>query len=406
MTPTPSSRRRRLGDFLPGRAGFWLAWLQLSRERRRFLLAVLGITAAAVMMLFQLDLKDALYRQALAPFDKIRADLYVFSGQYEYIGNISHPRTVGTGVISRALALPEVAGAYPLWLAALPFKNPQNGKYRDIFVMAADPRHPVFADPEIERQREHLADGQGALMDALAHPEFGEFAPVLAAGGTVRAEVNDAAVDIAGTFRMSTTFIADGNLVTSRDAFMRMYPGLSPQTAMAGVIQLKPGADAAAAARRLSALLPAGTRVLTAAQARTLERDYWSDRTPIGLVVHLTLLIEIVVGAIIIAQILYTDVSDHLPEYATLKSIGFSNGYFRKLVLQEAAILSSLGFALGLLLTLPAYPLARGCDGILHQLVHNAPNMALVLALTLAMCLIAGVFATRRLSRADPAQIL
>jgi putative ABC transport system permease protein len=46
------------------------------------------------------------------------------------------------------------------------------------------------------------------------------------------------------------------------------------------------------------------------------------------------------VGTVIVYQILYSDVTDHLPEYATLKAMGYKNSYLLIVVFQEAIILA------------------------------------------------------------------
>jgi putative ABC transport system permease protein len=381
--------------------GIPLAWLQLTAERKRFAAAVAGIMFAVTMMLFLMGLHTALYKQALAPFHKLRADIYLLSPQYEYIGL---PRTIHASALWRARALPEVEAAMPLWMSPLPLKNPQTGKWRDLFVMAFEPRDRVFADPEIDAQRHKLAAGGTALMDALAHPDFGPFVEMLRESGRVHTELNDAGVDVTGLCSIGTTFIADGNLITSLEVFQRAFPGATSEHPMVGVVQLKPGSDAAAVAARLSALLPAGTRALTAAEVLERERAYWSDRTPIGFVITASMLVAMFVGAVIVFQILYTDVSDHLPEYATLKSIGFSDGYFTRLVLQESLILSVCGFVPGALLALGLYRLAWKMAGIPAE--FEAANLGAVFALAAGMCLVAGALATRRLRHANPADIV
>ena len=50
------------------------------------------------------------------------------------------------------------------------------------------------------------------------------------------------------------------------------------------------------------------------------------------------------VGVVICYQILYTDVLDHLAEFATLKAMGYGDGYIRIVVIIEAWALSVLGF--------------------------------------------------------------
>ena len=54
-----------------------------------------------------------------------------------------------------------------------------------------------------------------------------------------------------------------------------------------------------------------------------------------------------VVGTVIVYQILYTDVADHLPEYATLKAMGYTDFYLFTVVFQEAIILGIIGFIPG-----------------------------------------------------------
>ncbi|MDR3228401.1 MAG: ABC transporter permease DevC [Puniceicoccales bacterium] len=383
--------------------GIPLAWLQLTAERKRFAAAVAGITVAATMMLFLMGLNTALYKQALAPFYKLRADICVVSPQYEYIGI---PRSIPMSALWRARALPEVAGAYPLWVSPLPLKNPENKTVRDLFVMACEPHEPVFADSRVAAQQSKLAPGNTALMDSLAHPAFGRFAELLAQAGenaAVRTELNDSAVDIVGLCEIGTTFIADGNLVTSREAFLRAFP-CPPDRAMLGLIQLQPGADPQTVADKLSTLLAPSARALPAAELIGQEKAYWSDRTPIGYVITASMLVALFVGAIIVFQILYTDVSDHLPEYATLKSIGFSDGYFVRLVLQESLILSVFGFAAGALLAAGLYRVTWEMAALPVEM--EPANLATVFALTLGMCLVAGAMATRKLRHANPADIV
>src|SRR3989454_12206182 len=56
----------------------------------------------------------------------------------------------------------------------------------------------------------------------------------------------------------------------------------------------------------------------------------------------------LVVGGIIVYQILFADISDHLAEYATLKAMGYTNRYLAALVLMEALILAVGGYLPGL----------------------------------------------------------
>jgi putative ABC transport system permease protein len=70
------------------------------------------------------------------------------------------------------------------------------------------------------------------------------------------------------------------------------------------------------------------------------EQRYWQTSTSIGFIFTLGVGMGFIVGTVIVYQILYTDVSDHLAEYATLKAMGYKNIFLEFVVLQEAIILS------------------------------------------------------------------
>ena len=62
-----------------------------------------------------------------------------------------------------------------------------------------------------------------------------------------------------------------------------------------------------------------------------------------------------IIGTAIVYQILYTNISSQLVEYATLKAIGFKNNYFLTIVFQQALILSLLAYIPGLLISTILY---------------------------------------------------
>ncbi|TMQ33199.1 MAG: hypothetical protein E6K70_14430 [Planctomycetota bacterium] len=53
------------------------------------------------------------------------------------------------------------------------------------------------------------------------------------------------------------------------------------------------------------------------------ELVFWQGNTPLGYVFGVGSVLGFVVGVVICYQILYTDVMDHLPQFATLKAIGY-----------------------------------------------------------------------------------
>ena len=101
--------------------------------------------------------------------------------------------------------------------------------------------------------------------------------------------------------------------------------------------------------------------------------------------------------------ILATDVADHLKEYATFKAIGYPPRFFLGIILEEAVILGLLGFIPGLLASLGLYAIIASATGL--PLEMTIGRAIAVLAGTIAMSMISGLIATRRLAQADPADL-
>jgi putative ABC transport system permease protein len=110
-----------------------------------------------------------------------------------------------------------------------------------------------------------------------------------------------------------------------------------------------------------------------------------------------------VVGVIICYQIIYSDIADHMAEFATLKAMGYSNTYFVRVVIQQALYLSILGFIPGVLISLGLYYVLAETTGLL--MILNFRRALLVLVLTMTMCVVSGLLAMRKLVAADPAEL-
>ena len=145
--------------------------------------------------------------------------------------------------------------------------------------------------------------------------------------------------------------------------------------------------------------------MLTRQQLSDQEEGFWTNSTPVGFIFMLGLAVGFVVGVVICDQILSTEVADHLLEFATLKAIGYYDRYISSVVLQEGPLwLSLLGFAAGLgPLGWPLYIILKDKTG-LPMTITGGPT-GLILVLTVAMCVVSGFLALRRVRTADPAEV-
>ncbi len=123
-----------------------------------------------------------------------------------------------------------------------------------------------------------------------------------------------------------------------------------------GVVTLAPGSEPGAVQKALAAALPAQIAVLTKPQLLELERKFQADVSSAGPIFAMGTLVGFVVGMLISYQIIYTDLSDQLPQYATMKAMGYRTRYLVRVVLEQAALDRACRLGSGLARIAPAVP--------------------------------------------------
>jgi len=380
-----------------------IAWLQLTRDKLRLLVAVLGVAFAVVLVCMQLGFQDALFRSSVQYHTQLRYDLALVSPKTEFI---VRPQSFSRRRLHQVRGVQGVDGVTELYLGLGPWRTPDApGEVRSIFVFGFDPADPRFDLPGIAAQRDLLKRPDVVLFDERSRPEFGPIPALLeqAGGQGVTTELSDRAVRVVGLFELGTSFGIDASVATSELNFRRIFPYRSAGQIDVGLIHLDPRADPETVRAAIEAKLPRDVLVLTRAGFVQREVEYWSRATPIGYVFSFGVIMGLVVGGIIVYQILFADVSEHLREYATLKAIGYTDMYLFGVVIQQALLLALLGFGPGLAASALLYRAAGEATRLPLQM-H--PGLALgVFALTAAMCAVAGAIALRKVRQADPAEI-
>ncbi|ELR98422.1 ABC transporter permease DevC [Gloeocapsa sp. PCC 73106] len=377
-----------------------LAWLQLSRERMRLVVALAGIAFADILMFMQLGFKDALFDSTTVLQKSFSGEVFIISPQTDSsIGFKSFSRRR----LYQSLGIAGVDEVIPVYFQAAAWKNPVNRQTRNLGVFGFNPTQNAFNLPGLAENLDLIKLKDVVLFDSLSRPEFGPIPQLLAEGKPVTAEVESRQVTIGGLFTMGASFAADGWLITSDLNFLRIFSKREQGLIELGIIVLEPSAEIDTVVRSLRAKLPADVIVLTREEFITLEKTYWQNSTAIGFIFNFGTIIGFIVGIVIVYQILYTDVTDHLPEYATLKAMGYKDQYFVSLVFQEALILAFLGFIPGFLISnLLYYGAASGASLPIMMTLNKAVT---VLILTVIMCCLSGLIAVRKLAAADPADI-
>ena len=376
-----------------------LAWLQLIKSKSRLAVALAGIGFADMLMFVQLGMLDALLTGATQAHQNLQADLVLTNPQFQTLFNIKNfPRER----LQQTLAYDGVKSVRPLYVSLAQWRNPETLLERSILVWGIDPTNPPFQFPEVNQKLEEIKLLDRALFDRASRPEYGPIPDLIKQQGTVEAQVNKKNIQTIGLFTLGASFGADGNIITSDSTFLKLFPDRQANQIDVGLINLKPGNDVQKIQQQLQAGLPNDVKVLTPTEFAKIEIDYWQSQG-VGFIFGMGVVVGFIVGTVIVYQILYTDVADHLPEYATLKAMGYTDGYLLGALMQEALILAVLGYIPGFLLSLGLYQLTYAAT--LLPVAMKIDRALLVMLLTVFMCGVSGAIATRKLRSADPADV-
>jgi putative ABC transport system permease protein len=383
-----------------------LAWANLTHDPVRFGLFVLGIAFAVILMFVQFGFRNALLDSNTQFHDHLNADLVLVSPSRQ---QLTFPEKFPRVRLDQARSVAGVKEVHPIYiegaLSQLRHTSPdpkERGPSRNIRVLGVNPQANLFTFPTTG------IDTPGtAIYDTTTKSDFGPLNV-----GTVT-ELAGRKLELTGTFRIGTDFTTDGTLIVSEQTFLDQLrkpytmPGVSAGALVdLALIRMEPGVNIAQVKAAIQKELVGGegdTAVFTIAELKERERTFWLNNTPIGFAFGFGMFMGFAVGLVICYQILSGDVADHLPEYATLKAMGYSNRALAWVVIQEALILAVVGFAIGLVVSWASYEFLTGLTGMPMRMTPDR-LIGMFLA-TLVMCCLSAIVAVVGLFRVDPADV-
>jgi putative ABC transport system permease protein len=199
------------------------------------------------------------------------------------------------------------------------------------------------------------------------------------------------------------SFASDGNVIVSDNNFFRIFRGRAPEQVDLGVIRLKPGANPLEVQKSLNQRVTPDVYLFTFAEMKQHEFNYWQKNVPIGFIFGFGTIMGLVVGLIIVYQILFTDITAHLNQYATLTAMGYTFRQLLMVVIASSLILAVLGFIPGTLLSWGLYQVAEA--NIFLPMPMPLSKMISIFSMILVMCVLSGALAMQKLRSADPADM-
>jgi putative ABC transport system permease protein len=389
-----------------------LAWLQLSHQKIRLIVAIVGVAFSNILIFTQLGLRALLFDGITLVPQSLNGDLYLMSSFAENISRSSFPVVY----LYQADAIEGVAAASPLFIGEGEWVNPESLKSStsekekdalerksfNVQILAFNPTQPVFNLPGINNQLDLLTVPDGILYDRLGQSQLGKIPQLFAEQGEVQTVMNNRRIRVVGLFSMGSTVMDEGHAVMSDWNYEQQGEEGVLDLVSVGVLALEPGVAPQAVIKRLKGNLTKDVKVMTKEELVQGEQDYIAQ-FPEGKILNFGAAIGFIVGVVIVYQVIYTDVSEHLPEYATLKAMGYGEKDLSLVVLQESLILAVMGFIPGFFASYGVYHLLESTTKI--PLEMDSGITLQVFALTVFMCIISGAIAINKLRTADPADI-
>lgn len=392
-----------------------MAFYNVIQYPMRTSVSAAGIAFALLLVFMQLGFLGSVSSTATLLYDQLEFDLIVRSPDYLHL---YEPRHFDQSWISWCRGQADVTEVRPLWIDLVRWQNPVDKRMRAIALIGLRVDQPPFRTKltgqpgsASEYDLDQLLNPRQLLMDTASRGDFGPRNGRRFTDEDINTEVmiGNERMRIAGLTHIGTGLAANGQVVVAHSAFSRLVPWDAMRRTNFGLIRLREGANPETVARRLNSMLrsngqqTAMVEIVTRREATARETERWIKQTPIGIIFQMGVVLALMVGATVVYQVLSTDIANRMPEYATLKAMGFSNSFLSRLVLFQAWYLAMLSFVPAWFLAEILYRLTSWFAGIP---ISMTPSRIVLVALAgLVICTCSGFVALSKLRRAEPASL-
>ncbi len=383
-----------------------LAWLNTTSSPPKLLLASSGIGFAVVLMFMQIGFLNGLFDSTVQILRLLDADLVIMSpARY----TVPSEQRFNYGLLQRARAVTGVRSVQPLYIDRSMSEVRVIGHVsRSIRAIGVPLDANVFIDPIMNNKCRLLTDANYALVDRKSKAKYGFEKVNLQLLRDQEVELSGRRVEMKEWIEIGTDFVYDGSVIVSDRGVEHFFPfrnGTKPPLAAVdfGLVKLSEGTNKTTVQEQLQLMLGGAVHVYEREALIRREISFWATNTPIGIIFSIGTIMGLFVGVIICYQILFTDIHDHLAEFATLKAMGFGPYYFLRFIMLQSFYLSVFGFLPGWLISWLLYLWLSELTGLVMML--TAQRVLLVFFLTFLMCTISGALAVRKLWAADPATL-
>ena len=362
---------------------------------RRFAPAAVAVGFSGLLVLLQAGLILGVFSLASVYVTKSSADLWVgFPG----VQSIDLGRPIGGATELFLRADPRIAQVEPFYWGSGEWRTERHGMV-NVYIVGLDPTPGamVLSDVLPDDLRVALGEPDAVLIDRA---DLGKLETSI--GGL--AEINGRRVRIVGITE-GLRALGGVNVIASAATARRLDPAIGAgEGAAYFTARLNDPLQARAVAADLREVgRQRGFEPMTSKTFADRSVRYWLAESGAGVAFVFGSAVAILVAVIVTSQTLAAAVAASLKDYAALRALGFTIGALRAIVLAQTAWIAAAGVLLAGILAAVLAAVARlGAT----PLIMTLPMVAAAIGLVALVAFGSGLWALRRVARADPAALL
>lgn len=310
--------------------------------------------------------------------------------------NVNQITNIDSRLVQEIRSIEGVANTYPILLANVR-ATLRDGKIVPFVVVGSDPS--IFAGgPTSSKIIEgDIADLSTPGAVSVETYNVRSLKTNLQLGSTL--EINGKHAKIVLKTKNAQAF--GGHYMFTSIKNLRYFSGISPDKVSIITVKVKDGVRAEDVITRINqtfyGVTAWDTQELTSSTSSELLRT-----TNMGVSFGAMVVFAMITGFFIIGLTLYSSVLDRLKDYGTLKAIGATNGYVRRLILTQAIIYALIGFAIAMFL-LVMFKNGAANAGLVVDL--SPKLVSFLIAVTLFISIGGSLFAIRKINKLEPASV-
>lgn len=385
-----------------------IARKNLFQDLPRFIVAQAGIMFSVGLVTIQIGILNGFTRSSTVLIENADADIWVTS---EELRHLALTLPLEYKQLAEAQEVEGVERAEPLIAQSTVWRDKSN-QIAPIRIIGFDPEDTLFRPRTLlegtlkDIQQPYKIFVDQADLKLLDVSEVGDRAEIGSYEGEIKGITTGTRSIVASPYIFTSLPNATAYLnspIATPDETPSDPPDLTDQNRITYIlVKAKSGENLSALKDRLEKALP-GTKAFTQSELTELTQTYWQQSTGVGYILGLGAVVGIVVGTVVVGQILYSSVTDHLREFGTMKAMGSSDWYIYRVILEQALWMAVLGYlpGMGLCLGLGAWTIQAQAI----QILISPATAAGVFVVTVAMCSGAAIFAIQKVTRLDPALV-